>query len=650
MDKLIRMRELLQQMKEASDAYYLEDDPKMSDKQYDALFDELAALEQETGIVYANSPTQKVQGGVLPELESVTHTKPMLSAEKTKDTRKIVAFAEDGVKEAQNKFVVISWKLDGLTLVLRYRNGKLVQVITRGDGDTGEDVTHNIGGVSGVPQQLPASAPDYVEVRGECVVSRKEFEEVNEEAEEAYAHPRGLAAGSIRLLDPAESRKRKLQFVAFELVEPKPVLVSQGYDSMAQWGFQVVPHSIVPVAEIEAAMEMYDPKNYPLPVDGLIAEYNDKAYGDSLGATGHHERCRMAFKWQDETYKTKFRGVVLRPTRTGRVSLTASFDPVVIDGSTVTKATLHNFDIFTELELGIGDELEVYKANRIIPAIDKNSTRSGSYELPQICPCCGSRLEVQKLKGTRFLMCPNSDCSAKHVRKYEHFCGRGYMNIKGLSGSTLRKLVENGFISCYRDIYHLGESQAKIATLEGFGARAVEKLLVAVEKSKDVTLTSFLASFGITMVGRHAAKNLEKQFGTLEKLLEAVDSGYDFSAVKDFGSQRSQYLMEFFRDEKHRTEVLAVAAEVRLQQKTAVPVGDGPFAGKTVVATGSFQNFSRDGINEYLESLGAKASGSVSKKTDYVIVGPGAGSKLAKAQTLGIPVLSEDEFLAMAKA
>ena len=650
MNELIRMQELLRQMKEASDAYYLEDNPKMSDKQYDALFDELTALEQETGIVYASSPTQKVQGGVLSGLNPVAHTKAMLSAAKTKDVSKIVAFAESGMKDAQNKFIVISWKLDGLTLVLRYRNRRLVQVITRGDGDFGEDVTHNIGGVCGVPLQLPPSAPDYVEVRGECVVSWKEFADINENVEVPYAHPRGLAAGSIRLLDPAESRTRKLQFVAFELVEPEPVLVSEGYDALAQMGFQVVPHSIVPTSEIEAALEMYNPGNYPLPVDGLITEFNDKAYGDSLGATGHHERCRMAYKWQDETYKTKLQDVILRPTRTGRVSLTASFVPVVIEGSTVTRATLHNFDIFTDLKLGIGDELEVYKANRIIPAIDRNNTKSGTYELPMACPCCGSRLEVRKLKDTRFLMCPNPDCSAKHVRRYEHFCGRGYMNIKGLSGSTLKKLVENGFITCFRDIFHLEESREEIATLEGFGARAVEKLLTAIEKSRDVGLAPFLASFGIPMVGRHAGKILEKKFETLENLLEAVDNDFDFSVVADFGPQRSQYLTEFFKDGKHRAEVLSVAAEVRFQQKTVVPSGDGPFAGKTVVATGTFQNFSRDGINEYLESLGAKASGSVSKKTDYVIAGPGAGSKLAKAQTLGIPVLREDEFLAMVRA
>lgn len=659
MEKLAHMQELLQQLKLEDEAYYMEDNPRISDKQYDAMFDELAALEKETGIIYADSPTQKVRGGVLDSLEEVVHTKPMLSAEKTKSIPEIEAFARKGVEKAADKRVAVSWKLDGLTLVLRYQDGKLVQAITRGDGSTGEDVTHNIGGVRNIPKRLPSSAPAYVEIRGECVVSWADFQKINDEVEEPYAHPRGLAAGSIRLLNPEESRKRKLQFVAFELGAPERTLVSETYEVMAEYGFSVVPHVIVTVEEVAAAIEKFQPKEYSLPVDGLIIEYNDKVYGKTLGATGHHERCRMALKWKDKTYKTKFRGVVLRPTRTGRVSLTADFDPVIIDGSRVTKATLHNYGIFSELELGVGDELEVYKANCIIPAIDENNTRSGTYVLPTGCPCCGATMEIQAMKRdsssknekeTRYLMCPNPDCSAKHVRQYEHFCGRGYMNIKGLAGSTLADLVENGFVDSFQSIYHLEERKDEIAKLDGFGKRAVEKLLAAVEKSRDTSLAPFLASFGIPNVGRHAGKILEKQFSTLEDLIAAVDSGFDFSTIGDFGPQRSQNLREFFTDEKSRAAVLAVAAEVRFRKADkaeTVPTGDNPFAGKTVVATGSFENFTRDSINEFLESLGAKASGSVSKKTAYVIAGPGAGSKLMKAQDLGIPVLTEEEFMKM---
>jgi DNA ligase (NAD+) len=650
MEKLARVKELIAQLRLEDEAYYVEDNPRISDKQYDALFDELAALERETGVIYAGSPTARVQGKVLDSLRSVHHTKPMLSADKTKDIQEVEKFACEAWKAAFDKRVVVSWKLDGLTLVIRYKNRVLVEVITRGNGEDGEDVTHNIAAIFGIPKQLPAYAPSYVEVRGECVVSWVNFQEINDGVEVPYSHPRNLAAGSVRLLNPEEAKTRRLQFLAFELVKPKPVLISDSYEAMEQLGFDVVPHSVVSAEDVVEAVNQYEPENYSLPVDGLIVEYNDKLFGESLGATGHHERCRIALKWKDETYPTKFRGVLLRPTRTGRVSLTALFDPVKIEGSKVTKATLHNYDIFSSLELGVGDTLQVYKANKIIPAIDANETKSGTYKLPETCPCCGDKLEVRKVEKTNFLVCPNSDCSAKHVRMYEHFCGRGYMNIKGLSGSTLTKLVENGFITSRRSIYYLSEHKDEIAKLEGFGNRAIEKLVAAVEKSRDTTLAPFLASFGITMVGRHAGKILEKQFGTLDALLTAVDSGFDFSVIKDFGPMRSQYLREFFMNEKNREGVLEIAAEVRFKETTfsAPKAGDNPFAGKTVVATGSLEKFSRDGINEFLESLGAKSSGSVSKKTDYVVAGPGAGSKLAKAQELGIPVLSEEEFLTMA--
>lgn len=650
MEKMARMKELIAQLRLEDEAYYVEDNPRISDKQYDALFDELAALERETGVIYAGSPTARVQGKVLDSLRSVHHTKPMLSADKTKDIQEVEKFAREAWKAAFDKRVVVSWKLDGLTLVIRYKNRVLVEVITRGNGEDGEDVTHNIAAIFGIPKQLPSYAPPYVEVRGECVVSWVNFQEINEGVEVPYSHPRNLAAGSVRLLNPEEAKTRRLQFLAFELVEPKPVLISDSYEAMEQLGFDVVPHSVVSAEDVVEAVNQYEPENYSLPVDGLIVEYNDKLFGESLGATGHHERCRIALKWKDETYPTKFRGVLLRPTRTGRVSLTALFDSVKIEGSKVTKATLHNYDIFSSLELGVGDTLQVYKANKIIPAIDANETKSGTYKLPETCPCCGDKLEVRKVEKTNFLVCPNSDCSAKHVRMYEHFCGRGYMNIKGLSGSTLTKLVENGFITSRRSIYYLSEHKDEIAKLEGFGNRAIEKLVAAVEKSRDTTLAPFLASFGITMVGRHAGKILEKQFGTLDALLTAVDSGFDFSVIKDFGPMRSQYLREFFMNEKNRESVLEIAAEVRFKEATfsAPKTGDNPFAGKTVVATGSLEKFSRDGINEFLESLGAKPSGSVSKKTDFVVAGPGAGSKLAKAQELRIPVLNEEEFLTMA--
>lgn len=644
MEKINRIRALIALLNAESEAYYLHDRPIVSDKEWDAQFDELAKLEAETGIIFANSPTQKVSGGVLDALEKVTHNKPMLSADKTKSVEAVQMFRV----RATDGSVTVGWKLDGLTLVLRYKKGKLVQIITRGDGLVGEDITHNACSILGIPMVLPE--PIDLEVRGEGVISWQDFNAINETVEVPYSHPRNLASGSARLLDPTEAVHRKLQFVAFELVDPWCETVQECYEKMEALGFTVVPHTIVKMEDdIETVIKSYDPREYHLPVDGLIIEYCDREYGKSLGSTGHHENCRIAFKWQDETYKTRFRGVRVQPTRTGLLSLTAEFDPVIIDGATVTRATLHNYDIFKRLNLGIGDELEVYKANMIIPAIDKNNTRSGGYKLPKVCPCCGAETEVQMRVDTNFLICPNPDCSAKKVRQFEHFCSRGRMNIVGLSGATLQALIENGCISDFASIYHLDQHRARIEALEGFGKRSFEKIQAAVEKSKDVTLGSFIASFGIHLIDRHVGKLLEKQFGTLNALLTAVDTGYDFEQMDGMGEEKSSSLVSWLKNDENRQQMLAVAAEVRIAQPAAAaPVAaNSPFAGKTIVATGSFVNFTRDGINQKIEELGAKASGSVSKKTDYVIAGPGAGSKLTKAQDLGIKVLTEDEFMAM---
>lgn len=640
-EKISRMRELLSLMKKESDAYYMDDSPIVSDHEYDAQFDELLALERETGVIFATSPTQKVGGGVLESLEKVVHSKPMLSAEKTKDTDVLVKFME---KQPSGR-AVLSWKLDGLTLVLRYSDGVFKQAITRGDGQVGEDVTHNIGCVANIPASIPYQGE--VEVRGECIISWDGFEAVNERVDEPYSHPRNLAAGSIRLLDPSEARNRELQFRAFELVTPTKKTIVESYKFLIESGFSVVDHAAVSTKdELLGAIEMFDPKNFSLPVDGLILEYDDKEFGKSLGSTGHHENCRIAYKWADTTYKTIFRGVRVRPTRTGILSLTALFDPVTIDGASVQRATLHNCDIFNGLQLGIGDELKVYKANCIIPAIAENVTRSGTFTLPDTCPCCGSMAKVEKKNKTHFLICPNPKCSAKQVRKFEHFCARTYMNISGLSGATLETLIENGFIQSYADIYHLSRYQKEIEALEGFGPRSFSKIQTAVEKSKDVALSAFLASFGIPLVGRHLGRILENEFKTLDALLSAVDSGFNFYTIDGIGETKGDSLVSWLKNDINRSEMLAVAKEVRIL-KPMEEAADNPFKGKTVVATGTLQHFSRDGINQKLAELGAKASGLVSKKTDYVIAGPGAGSKLTKAQSLGVTVLTEEEFLAM---
>lgn len=541
---------------------------------------------------------------------------------------------------------MVSWKLDGLTLVIRYANGKLERIITRGDGNIGEDVTHNCASILGIPQYIPCT--DDVEVRGECVVSWAGFDEVNKRVDEPYAHPRGLAAGSVRLLNQRESAPRELQFVAFELVQPFLSTVENSYAFLAEQGFSVVPHLLTKTPGQVIDDKLFDVKTFPLPADGLIVEYNDKVFGKSLGATGHHENCRIAFKWEDATHKTKFLGVRIQPTRSGILSLTAMFKPVMIDGSKVQKATLHNVDIFRKLQLGIGDELEVYKANMIIPAVAKNNTKSGTYKLPDTCPCCGGKAVVEQRGETNYLVCTNSRCSAKRVRQFEHFCARTYMEVSGMAGATLEALVDDGFIKTFADIYHLDRYKEQIIALDGFGKRSYEKLQDGVEASRDAAFSSFLAAFGAPLIGRHIGKLLEKQFGTLDALLKAVDDGFDFASLEGMGPKKAANLVAWLKDPESRQEVLDVAKEVRFKvAPKATAATNNPFNGKTVVATGSLQHFTRDGINKKLEELGAKAGSSVSKKTDYVIAGPGAGSKLAKAHDLGITVLTEEEFLEM---
>ena len=638
-NKIARMKELLSLMKREELAYYLNDSPIVSDHEWDAQFDELSALEAETGIVFASSPTQKVGGAVLDGLEKVTHSKPMLSADKTKDLKDIAAFAAKSSGPC-----MVSWKLDGLTLVLRYHAGKLERAITRGDGTVGEDVTHNCASVLGIPHRIPST--DDVEVRGECVISWAGFDKVNKNVEKPYSHPRNLAAGSIRLLSQKESCTRELQFVAFELVQPLLGTVQASYEYLEALGFSVVPHLLKddPAKVIES--KVFDPARYALPADGLIVEYNDKEFGQSLGATGHHENCRIAFKWADQTYKTKFLGVRIRPTRTGILSLTAMFEPVMIDGAKVQKATLHNVDIFRKFKLGVGDEIEVYKANMIIPAIAKNNTQSGTYQLPDVCPCCGGKAVIEKRDDTNYLVCLNEHCSARRVRQFEHFCARTYMDIPGFAGATIETLIDEGIIKTFADIYHLDRYKDQIIALDGFGLRSYEKLQAGVESSRDVALSAFIAAFGIPLIGRHVGKLLEKVFGTLDALLKAVDDGFDFSSLDGFGAKKAGNLIVWLSDPVNRKELLDVAQEVRFKEAPAA-VADNPFKGKTVVATGSFEHFSRTGINQKLEELGAKVGSSVSKKTDYVIAGPGAGSKLNKAQSLGIRVLTEQEFLDM---
>ncbi len=643
---LAKMKSLITQLREADTAYYGKDDPIMTDLEYDRLYGELVQLEQDTGIILTSSPTQQVSGEVLESLTAVPHTKPMLSADKTKSTDEIFKFIG-------GRKVVISWKLDGLTLVLRYEGGKLVQAITRGDGLKGEDVTHTVRVMENVPLTIPCTEP--LEVRGEGVVSWQNFKELNESLEEPYSHPRNLAAGTIRKLDAKESKKRRLEFLAFDLISDHlgGTTKWENLRFMAQMGFTTVGYSVL--AEnasqdaLEKAIAVYRPEDYAFPVDGLIFEYDDLAYGRSLGATGHHENRLMALKWADTLYKTVFRSLEVATTRTGMVSLTGVFDDVEIDGTTVNHAYLHNLDIFMQLALGPGDKISVYKANMIIPQIAENHTKSGGCPIPSVCPCCGEMLMIHTSPGgTRQLYCKNLDCPARLVRKFVHFCSKTRMEIEGLAEQTLETFVDRGWVKNFGDLYELERHKAEIVACPGFGEKSFARLQQAIDRRRTCTLNQFIAALGIPEVGRHAGRILNRHFsGDWDAFEQAIQDGYDFTRLEDFGQVMHDNIYTWYNnaeESKLWRPALEHITFLKEDNTMSENMKNNPFADKIVVATGKLENYTRDGIQTKLLELGAKPTSSVSKKTDYLIVGEKAGSKLDKAKSLGVKVLTEEEF------
>lgn len=644
-----RILEFIEQLNAADVAYYRDDNPIMSDRDYDILMDELRGLERDTGLVLSGSPTQKVSGEILDSLVEVRHTKPMLSADKTKSIEDLANFAS-------GQPVLLSWKLDGLTLVLRYENGELKQAITRGrEGVVGEDVTHTVRTFLNVPLSIPTK--ESFEVRGEGVISWANFEKINLSLEEPYTHPRNLASGSTRKLDAGEAKKRMLEFWAFELVsdylEPNSKLSQQKF--LERNGFSVVPYihidAVHDAQAVRDAVAMMEPGKFPYPVDGLIVEYDDIHYGKSLGATGHHENRLIALKWQDELFETKFRGVELATTRTGMVSVTGLFDPVLMDGTTVSRAYLHNLDIFDAFQFGVGDTISVYKANMIIPQIAGNKTQSNTYRLPMSCPCCGEPLQTRRTTGgTRQLFCENPHCAAKLVQKFTHFCEKTRMNIEGLSATTLEKFIGHGWIRNFGDLYELEKHRGDIIQTEGFGVKSFERLYASIEKSRHCTLAKFIAGLGIPMVGRHAGRDLDRCFsGSWEAFEQAILDGFDFTQLPDFGQTMHNNIYQWYADQEEAKLWRPLLNHIVFEKENEVMTTNtnNPFAGKTVVATGKLENYTRDGIQMKLLSLGAKPASSVSKSTDFLIVGEKAGSKLTKAQQLGVTTLTEEEFESM---
>ena len=645
---LKRMKILIEQINEADVAYYKNDRPIMSDREYDALYDELILLEKTWGIILSNSPTQKVSGEILDELMPVKHTKPMLSANKTKSI-------EDLIKFAKGHGVYLSWKLDGLTLVLRYNDGRLIQAITRGrEGVIGEDVTHTVKHFLNVPLTVPNKFP--FEVRGEGIIRWDNFNKINDTLEEPYSHPRNLAAGSVRKLDSTDAKSRCLEFFGFELITLDGKFMNskeENFEFLEENGFAVVPHVYITETatadNIRYGVSLFDPKNCQFPVDGLIMEYANLEYGRSLGSTGHHENRLIAFKWQDETVETKFKGVELATTRTGMVSITGLFDPVEIDGTTVSRAYLHNLDIFDEFQFGVGDTISVYKANMIIPQIAENKMKSNTFKLPMECPCCGGPLvEKRTTGGTRELFCENVSCSAKLVQKFEHFCEKTRMNIEGLSATTLRKFVSRGWIKNFGDLYELERYRDEIVATDGFGEKSFERLQKSIEKSRECTLAKFIAALGIPQVGRHAGRDIDEYFnGSWDDFETAIGYGFDFTKLADFGATMHNNIYAWYADKEEEKLWRPLLDKIKFIKEKKIMANESknnPFEGKTVVVTGTFQYGPRGAVEARLYGLGAKVASSVSKKTDYVLYGENPGSKLEKAQNLGIKTRSEDEF------
>ena len=641
MNKIDRIKELVCILCKASDAYYVNDKPIMSDKEYDALYDELEMLEQETGYILSSSVTQKVQGKVLDGFKKITHSKPMLSAAKTKDVNEIKKFI------GSQPFYV-SYKCDGLTLVCIYENGKFKQAITRGTGLVGEDVTEQAKMIENLPMSIPYDG--YLELRGECVVSWSTFHNINESLSEPYSHPRNLAAGSLRTLDTNITKRRHLSYIVFECVSDLYDLDGTLFDS--KWnelgyldilGFTTVERRH---GDVDDCVEDMPPDMYEYPVDGLIFEMCMKKYSKSLAYTSHHEGCRMALKWADSTYETILRDVIWDVGRSGVISPVAVFDEVDLDGALTTKATLHNLSIIENLELGIGDTITVYRSNMVIPKIDDNLTRSNTLVIPNVCPCCGHPAEIKHTDNSKFLMCANPSCSAKLIAQFAHFVSRNCANIDGLSENTLETLISLGFLHEYKDIYHLSDHRNELILLDGFGKKSIDNLLCAIEKSRDIKLENFLNAIGIPDVGLSTAKTMAARFDNYRSFISRATS-FDWEELDGIGSVTAEKISTFLTE--NLDTIRELANEFNFVESASTVVAASPFNGKSVAVTGKLIHFTRDSINAKLESLGAKPVSGVTAKTHYLINNDptSSSSKNKKANELNVPIITECEFLQM---
>lgn len=666
-EKVKRIHELVKQLNEYRDAYYNRAESLVVDSEYDRLFDELKALETDTGVVLMNSPTSTVGYDVKSKLEKVSHDIPLLSLDKTKDVDELVKFMG-------NHKCLLMYKYDGLTVELIYNNGKLIQASTRGDGYTGEDITHNAKTFKNIPLTIPYNG--FLRVVGEAIIHKHDFQKINDNlpaGEKPYANARNLAAGSVRQLDSAVCDTRNIHFMLWDVLEGLDDLPTLddlfpasdsrmtkffacerlGFELPYACRFEQESSAFIIQDAIEHMRDQAIEKG--IPIDGMVMKYDSISYSKQKGGTSHHNNDGIAFKFEDETAETVLREIEWSMGRTGQLTPVAIFDPIELDGTIVTRASVHNLSYIKDYDLNIGDKLKVYKANMIIPQILENisATERGTkhgVQYPDACPVCGGSIRVEQVNDTESVYCDNPKCNGKKLGKFSHYVSKPAMNIDGLSEATLEKFINNGWLTDFTDLYHLNRYDKEIMRMEGFGKRSYDKLMTAIEASKSTTLTRLLISLGIPYIGKTASKAISNYCaGDPYKFIELINDDFNWMQLEDFGEVMSASLKDWFSDDDNFKLYHCIVGHLNIQIEKVIttPVADNPFNGKTVVATGSLQNFTRDGIGKKLEELGAKVGSSVSKKTDYVIAGEKAGSKLTKAKELGVPVLTETEFMAM---
>lgn len=664
---LARQRELTARLNVYRDEYYNKNAPSVSDAVYDRLFDELVGLEEQTGVIMTNSPTQTVGYPVVSGLPEAKHDIPLLSLDKTKLVNDLLSFQG-------GRTVNLSLKLDGLTTEIIYEGGILQRLSTRGDGDVGDDITHNAAAIEGIPMQIPYK--ERLVVVGESFIRNSDFERLRQTLVDStgkpYKNSRNLAAGSVRAYNSSVCAQRCVHFLPFAVIDGLPEVEAET-DSKRMKLAKITEYGFGRVRSLQFAtansdmMELHikvlkdKAAEEDLPIDGLVLSYDSISYSRTCGRTGHHFKDGIAFKFEDDLFETRLDHVEWTPTRSGEISPVAVFDTVEIDGCDVSRATLHNLSFIEGLELMPGNRILVSKRNMIIPQVEENLDR-GSFSMeelvPKLCPCCGYETMIHttqkrvdgELKLTKTLFCHNPHCASQNLRKFVHFVSKKAMDIEGLSEATLEQFIACGWLQDFTDIYRLDQHRDEIIRMDGFGKKSWQRLWNAIEKSRNTTFERYLIAMDIPMIGNTASSALGRCFDWSLRAFEvAVDTGYDFTQLPDFGETLHNNIQEWFRIEENRIlwEELKPMVNIEKKEMNTPAVQDNPFMGKTVVVTGKVEPYTRDGINAKIYSLGAKAGSSVSKNTDYLICGENAGSKLAKAQSLGVTVLSPVEFFSM---